>query len=148
MTQPLQAELDSALRTVVDEMSAAAAQLITVLDQEREALASADASALNRAGEAKQLLMRQLEQLDAERVHMRTASLQASQESQPAWGDVLTSLMACRDKNLRNGALVSQRLTQVRRALSVLTGNADADHTYGHSGELKAGYRSVPLAEV
>lgn len=148
MTQPLQAELDSALRTVVDEMSAAATQLISVLDEEREALNSADASALNRAGEAKQLLMRQLEQLDAERLHMRTASLPASQETQPAWGNVLNSLLACRDKNLRNGALVSQRLTQVRRALSALTGNPDANSTYSHSGELKAGYRSVPLAEV
>lgn len=149
MNPPLQAELDGALRAVVDEMSAAVAQLIAVLDEERAALDRADAQALNRAGEAKHMLMRQLEQLDAERLHMSAASPHRSPEMQSAWGDVLKSLLACRDKNQRNGVLVSRRLSQVRRALSVLTGNNDAvGNTYSHSGELKAGHRSVPLAEA
>jgi flagella synthesis protein FlgN len=148
MNAPLHAEFDSALRAVVDEMSAATAQLVIVLDEEREALNSADASALNRAGEAKQMLMRRLEQLDAERLHMSAASAHGAQEVQPAWGDLLKTLTTCRDKNQRNGALVGRRLSQVRRALSVLTGSGNDTGIYGHSGELRTGHRSLPLAEA
>jgi flagella synthesis protein FlgN len=148
MNAPLHAELDAALRAIVDEMSAATAQLVIVLDEEREALNSADAGALNRAGEAKQMLMRRLEQLDAERLHMSSASAHGAQEVQPAWGDLLKTLTTCRDKNQRNGALVGRRLTQVRRALSVLTGSGNDTGIYSHSGELRAGHRSLPLAEA
>ena len=148
MNAPLHAELDAALRAIVDEMSAATAQLVIVLDEEREALNSADAGALNRAGEAKQMLMRRLEQLDAERLHMSSASAHGAQEVQPAWGDLLKTLTTCRDKNQRNGALVGRRLTQVRRALSVLTGSGNDTGIYSHSGELRVGHRSLPLAEA
>jgi flagella synthesis protein FlgN len=148
MNAPLQAELDTTLRTVVDEMSAATAQLVIVLDEEREALNSADANALNRAGEAKQMLMRRLEQLDAERLHIVATSAHAAKEVQPAWGDLLKTLTTCRDKNQRNGALVGRRLSQVRRALSVLTGSGNDSGIYSHSGELRSGHRSLPLAEA
>jgi len=148
MIAPLQAELDDALRAIVDDMSAATTQLILVLDEEREALNRADANALNRAGEAKQMLMRRLEQLDAERLHMSSSSAHATQAAQPAWSDLLKTLTTCRDKNQRNGALVGQRLSQVRRALSVLTGNDNESSVYSHSGMLQAGHRSLPLAEA
>ncbi|MBB6240860.1 flagellar protein FlgN [Rhodanobacter sp. MP1X3] len=148
MIAPLQAELDDALRAIVDDMSAATTQLILVLDEEREALNRADANALNRAGEAKQMLMRRLEQLDAERLHMSSSSAHATQAVQPAWSALLKTLTTCRDKNQRNGALVGQRLSQVRRALSVLTGNGNESSVYSHSGTLQAGHRSLPLAEA
>ena len=148
MIAPLQAELDDALRAIVDDMSAATTQLILVLDEEREALNRADANALNRAGEAKQMLMRRLEQLDAERLHMSATSAHAAQAIQPAWSVLLKALTDCRDKNQRNGALVGQRLSQVRRALSVLTGNDNESSVYSHSGMLQAGHRSLPLAEA
>ena len=148
MNAPLQAELDTTLRAVVDEMSAATAQLVIVLDEEREALNSADAVALNRSGEAKQMLMRRLEQLDAERLHIVATSAHAAQEVQPAWSDLLKTLTTCRDKNQRNGALVGRRLSQVRRALSVLTCSGNDSGIYSHNGELRAGHRSLPLAEA
>jgi hypothetical protein len=85
MSPNLQAELGAALRTVLDEMSATTAQLITVLDEEREALNSADAKALNRSGEAKQMLMRRLEQLDVERLHLSSTSAEAAQQMEPTW---------------------------------------------------------------
>ena len=148
MSPNLQAELGAALRTVLDEMSATTAQLITVLDEEREALSCADAKALNRAGEAKQMLMRRLEQLDVERLHMCSASTEASQQAEPAWRELLKSLATCRDKNQRNGALVGQRLTQVRRALSVLTGSDGQTGTYSPSGAFQGIHHSVPLAQA
>ena len=80
MSSNLQAEMGAALRTVLDEMGATTAQLITVLDEEREALNCADAKALNRAGEAKQMLMRRLEQLDVERLHLSNTSSEAAQQ--------------------------------------------------------------------
>jgi flagellar biosynthesis protein FlgN len=148
MSPNLQAELGAALRTVLDEMSATTAQLIAVLDEEREALVCADAKALNRAGEAKQMLMRRLEQLDVERLHLSSTSTEAAHQMDGAWQDLLKSLAACRDKNLRNGALVGQRLTQVRRALSVLTGTDAQVGTYSQNGAVQGTHRSIPLAQA
>jgi len=148
MSPNLQAELGAALRAVLDEMSATTAQLIHVLDEEREALNSADARALNRAGEAKQMLMRRLEQLDVERLHLCSNSPEAAQQVDTQWRELLRSLAVCRDKNQRNGALVGQRLAQVRKALAVLTGNDAQSGTYGQSGALLDTHRSVQLAQA
>ncbi len=144
----MQAELGAALRSVLDDMSATTAQLIHVLDEEREALNSADAKALNRAGEAKQMLMRRLEQLDVERLHLCSTSAEAAQQVDTQWRALLKSLTQCRDKNQRNGALVSQRLAQVRKALAVLTGNDTQSGTYGQNGALQDTHRSVQLAQA
>jgi flagellar biosynthesis protein FlgN len=148
MSPNLQAELGAALRTVLDEMSATATQLINILDEEREALEAADAKALNRSGEAKQMLLRRLEQLDVERLHLSNTSSEAAQQTDSIWRDLLKLLAVCRDKNQRNGALVNQRLTQVRRALSVLTGSDSQIGTYGQNGAVHSTHRSVPLAQV
>jgi flagella synthesis protein FlgN len=148
MQANLQAELGAALRAVLDEMSATTAQLITVLDEEREALNVADAKGLNRAGEAKQMLMRRLEQLDVERLHLCSTSSEAAQQVETQWQELLKSLTVCRDKNQRNGALVGQRLTQVRRALAVLTGSDAQTGTYGQNGALQDTHRSVQLAQA
>ncbi|WP_333679400.1 flagellar protein FlgN [Dyella sp.] len=148
MSPNLQAELGAALRAVLDEMSATTSQLITVLDEEREALNVADANALNRSGEAKQMLMRRLEQLDVERLHLCSTSTEAAQQVETQWQELLKSLTVCRDKNQRNGALVGQRLAQVRRALAVLTGSETQTGTYGQNGALQDTHRSVQLAQA
>ncbi|GLQ93836.1 flagella synthesis protein FlgN [Dyella acidisoli] len=148
MSPNLQAELGAALRTVLDEMSATTAQLIHVLDEEREALNVADAKALNRSGEAKQMLMRRLEQLDVERLHLCSTSPEAAQQVDTQWRELLKSLTVCRDRNQRNGALVGQRLAQVRKALAVLTGNDAQTGTYGQNGSLQDTHRSVQLAQA
>jgi flagellar biosynthesis protein FlgN len=149
MSANLQAEFGAALRTVLDEMGATTTQLISILDEERVALESADAKALNHTGEAKQMLLRRLEQLDVERLHLSNSSSEATQQNDSIWRDLLKSLATCRDKNMRNGALVNQRLIQVRRALSVLTGNdSQKAGTYGQNGAVYGAHRSVPLAQV
>jgi flagella synthesis protein FlgN len=148
MNAPLQAELGDTLRTVIDEMTCSTQQLILALDEERLALSTADAEALNRAGETKQMLMRRLEQLDAERQQLAAASPHAAQEVQSSWSQLLASLTVCRDNNLRNGTLVGQRLNMVRRALAILTGQDNDSGTYGRSGTVTTRHRSVPLAEA
>ncbi len=147
MTQPLQAELDGALAAVIEELRESTAQFAACLGEEREALLNADAEALNRAGETKQALMRRLEQLDAERLQLCAAAPQAARDLQPAWSEVLHTLETCRKLNQRNGNLVGQRLVQVRRALTVLTGSDDTG-LYGRSGELQNARRSVSLAQA
>jgi flagella synthesis protein FlgN len=95
------------------------------------------------------MLMRRLEQLDAERLHLSQAGAEAAQQVEPQWRELLKSLAVCRDKNQHNGALVGQRLTQVRRALAVLTsGNETQTSTYGQNGSLKETHRSVQLAQA
>ena len=148
MNAQAQAELNDALHNVVADMHSATAQLITTLEEEREALLNADVSGLNCAGEAKQLLMRRLEHLDEERLHLSSASPKSAASVQPSWNELLKSLTACKNKNYQNGTLVGQRLQQVRRALAVLTSNNSDGGTYNHSGTLRGEHRSIPLAEA
>ncbi len=148
MDRPLHAEMESALGAVVADMRLATGQLAEALEAERSALAEADAAALDLAGERKQQLMQQLEQLDAERVQLSHASPVAASQLEPVWQQVLGTLHTCRDLNQRNGILVNQRLGQVRKALAVLTGQSGEAGSYGPSGELHPALRSQNLAQA
>lgn len=146
MKTSLQHELNDALASVLDDMQQVADQLLAVLEAERSALDQASPESLDQAGTTKQAVMQKLEQLDAERLQLcgeqpaRQAALQAE------WARVVASLGRCHVLNQRNGSAVSQRLTQVRQALAILTGHAGESAIYGRSGELRASLRSQVLA--
>ena len=147
MSRALHQEMESALGAVVEDMRLATTQLEAVLESERDALASADVTALDHIGERKQQLMQQPEQLDVERLQLsQNAPLASTVE--PVWQQVVRTLQSCRDLNQRNGLLVGQRLGQVRRALSVLTGRSGDAGVYGPSGELHPALQSHRLAQV
>ena len=148
MRRPLHAELESALGAVVEDMRQASGQLADILEAERAALAAADPAGLDRAGERKQQLMQQLEQLDAERVQLSQVDPSAAYQLDSVWQQVLGTLRACRDINQRNGILVNQRLGQVRKALAVLAGQSGEAGAYGPSGELHPALRSHNLAQA
>jgi flagella synthesis protein FlgN len=148
MTPALQAELNAALAAVVADMQATVASLQQVLAGEREALHQADPAALNRAGDAKQSLLRRLEQLDAERLQLLREAGTPDAMRQTCWEQVLQMLQACQRDNQRNGGIISQRMRQVRKALSVLTGSHDEVGTYGPAGQLRHGHRSLSLAQT
>lgn len=149
MSQPLHHELATALDAVVEDLHAAATALGQALAAEREALVAADAAALDRAGAQKQALMLQLEQLDAERLQLLQLEPAATARVEPRWRQVLDMLRGCHELNQRNGSLVSQRLTQVRQALAVLTGQGgEARSVYGPGGELHTALRSHHLASA
>lgn len=148
MNRHVQSELDAALAAVVEDIRRAAEELARVLETEREALSSADATALDRIGAHKQRLMQQLEQYDAERVQLSQALPAAAAALATRWQDVLQTLANCRQLNQRNGTLVAQRLEQVRRALAVLTGQPGDAELYGPSGELRVRVRSQQLAQA
>ncbi|WP_049622648.1 flagella synthesis protein FlgN [Frateuria defendens] len=144
-----QAELDAALGAVVEDMRLATDELAAVLEEERVALAGADAEAIDRTGAHKQRLMERLEQYDAERVQLAANAPDAAGQLAPAWQRILRRLADCRDLNQRNGLLVGLRLAQVRRALAVLAGHdGEAAGTYGPGGELRTRTRSQRLAEA
>ena len=148
MSKPLHHELETALVAVVEDLHRSATELSATLAAEREALVGADATALDRVGARKQALMQQLEQLDAERVQMlKLAPAAAPLEAR--WREVLELIRVCQELNQRNGSLVSQRLSQVREALAVLTGQGgNAKGVYGPGGELRTALRSHHLASA
>lgn len=148
MNAPLHAELERALSDVLDEMRTAVDELASVLTMEQDALRAADTESLNHAGNRKQALMLQLEQLDAERLQLAAATPDASATLEPTWRDVLEALRTCRELNLRNGSLVGQRLGSVRRALAVLTGRPSDDGIYGRAGALQPHPHSQLLVEA
>lgn len=149
MGKLLHHELEAALAAVVEDLGRSVTELAATLADEREALIAADALALDRAGERKQALMRQLEQLDAERVQMLKLEPAAAARVEARWREVLEELKRCHELNQRNGSLVSQRLTQVREALAVLAGQGgDAKGLYGPAGEVRTALRSHHLASA
>jgi flagella synthesis protein FlgN len=146
MRQPLQHELNDALASVLDEMQLRADELQSTLEAERAALDRADAEALDAAGNRKQALMQQLEQLDAERQLLQRQQPVGEAVRESRWAQVLQVLRHCHALNQRNGSLVNQRLAQLRQALAILTGHAGESELYGSSGELHGSLRSKSLA--
>lgn len=148
MSRQLQGELDNALKAVVDDMQRAVDELAQVLEAERTALGAGDSEGLNRAGARKQALMFQLEQLDAERLQLGRESPAEATRLEPDWVRVVQSLRDSQRLNQRIGDEVNQRLRQVRRALSILTGHAGESGLYGPAGDLHVNLRSRALAEA
>ncbi|MCX7513117.1 flagella synthesis protein FlgN [Frateuria sp. STR12] len=149
MSKLLHHELETALAAVVEDLHRSVTELAATLAAEREALVGADAVALDREGARKQALMQQMEQLDAERVQMLKLEPAAAAQVEPRWREVLELLRGCHEMNQRNGHLVGQRLTQVREALAVLTGQGgDARGVYGPGGEVRTALRSHHLASA
>lgn len=149
MGKQLHHELEAALAAVVEDLGRSVAELAATLADEREALIGADALALDRAGERKQALMQQLEQLDAERMQMLKLEPAVAARVDARWREVLEQLRHCHEMNQRNGSLVSQRLAQVREALAVLTGQGgDARGLYGPAGDVRTALRSHHLASA
>lgn len=146
MKASLQHELNDALASVLSDMQQVADQLLTVLEAERAALDNASVEALDQASTQKQVLMQQLEQLDAERQLLcrEQPVRQAALDSE--WQHVTQSLRQCHTLNQRNGRAVNQRLSQVRQALAILTGHTGDSELYGRSGELHGSLRSQVLA--
>lgn len=148
MSRPLQDELDSALTAVLADMQQTVDQLAQTLEAERAALGAASGEALDQAGARKQALMLHLEQLDAERLQLSRELPPAAIRLEPVWTRIVQSLRTCQQLNQRNGNTVNQRLSQVRQALSILTGHAGESELYSRTGELRASPRSQALSRA
>lgn len=157
----LSAELTHTLALVVDEIAGTAARLLAELESERDALLAGDDAALDAAGAAKDAHVRQLEMLEAERVHLAAqitgggfglAAMQAGLARDPAtlarWRDTLELLARCRELNRQNGAVVDVKLRQVRQALHLLTGESPEPGLYGPRGDSAATRSPHTLAKA
>ena len=147
MNTGLRQEMVDAYDAALGDMGQAASRLTAALAAERDALERADADALQLAGQDKQAQLERLEQLDAERQQLARAIAATTPAQRAAWDAVMTALADCQRANQANGQLVGQRLRQVRQALAVLTGGAEAG-VYGPGGTLRIDHRSLSLAEA
>ena len=148
MNRQLQSELSGALKAVIGDMQVAVDDLMLALEAEQVALSQSDCDALNKAGTSKQVLMLQLEQLDSERLQLSRESPAMAARLDAEWSAVVESLRKAQQMNLRNGDEVNQRLRQVRKALTVVTGHTGESGLYGRAGELQLNLRSRSLAEA
>lgn len=147
MIPSLPAELEAALRAVIAEMRGGVDILHEILLDERAALDSGDAIALDKASHAKQARLELIENLDSERRQLADAA-GGDDASRDGWKEFVTALALCQQLNEINGRIVGQRMVQVRQALSLLTGGASDGELYGPGGRARASLRSSTLAQA
>lgn len=148
MTGSPPSELHGALQAVSEDMQQALGGLALALEAELAAVRALDSAALDSAGAQKQALLKHLEELDTERRQLLRAAPDARSERDPAWPGIEQALRTCQQLNQRNGKIVNKHLTQVREALSILTGHAGEGGLYGQDGSVRASLRSHVLAQA
>jgi flagellar biosynthesis protein FlgN len=150
-------------RLLAEEVSVLA-RLATLLDHEHELLLANDADELDNAGEARQTCVGELLRIEDERrslcrmmnVPADAAGLDRlltwcdpSQNLKRRWAACAEHAASCRQRNDRNGALVSARLKKVEGLLDVLTGRANQPKVYGRQGAFEMSPRAARvLAKV
>jgi flagellar biosynthesis/type III secretory pathway chaperone len=126
---------------VLNEQIRCAEAMLRTLGRENDALVAGDVEALYSAGADKTRLVESLEALETERRNLGAGVDGDTQgRGSPEWQSLLDLISACKDWNLRNGALVKARSDQVQIALQALRGSEPG--FYDPSGH-KASERSV-----
>jgi flagellar biosynthesis/type III secretory pathway chaperone len=138
-------------------------QLHSLLEEERQVIASADLKRLQRTTELRQERVAALARTDEQRRAL--CRLHGQPADAPGLGKVLkwcdpqgtllpllreTHELArkCRDSNERNGALVAAHLKRVDQRLRALRGRADRAATYGPRGDLTGAHGGRALGAV
>jgi flagellar biosynthesis protein FlgN len=150
-------------RLLAEEVNALA-RLATLLDREHEILLANDVEELDNAGEARQACVGELVRIDDERrslcrlmnVPADAAGLDRlltwcdpSHNLKRRWASCAERAESCRQRNDRNGALVSARLKRVEGLLDVVTGRANQPKVYGRQGAFEMSPRAARvLAKV
>jgi flagellar biosynthesis protein FlgN len=124
-------------------------QLETLLDEELEYLNRDDIEALSNAGQARQSCMGELIRIEDERRSLcrmsgRSGDKQGLEELlnwcdpsgslKALWQDYAARALRCRERNDRNGIMVTARLKRIEDMLNVITGRTQAPATYGKQG--------------
>lgn len=143
----LETELAVAWHTLTAEAGAAVAELRRALEQERRALETSDVALLDASTQAKLAALHRIEALDTERQQLQ----QTDRRHLPAqaWRAIGAELGACKRFNATNGAIVDQRISDVRHALAILRGTGDATpELYGAAGTLAALHHQQDFART
>ena len=151
------------LRSVLENESRCARELIDLIERERTALSSRDAGALEAAIAGKQARLEQLEARSRERdALVRAAGFATDRSGVEAciagcdgdgtlaalWGEFIEHVSECRKANQVNGGVVELSRRQVRRALGILRGQAPDTELYNTEGRSVAGGNTRPLAKA
>jgi flagellar biosynthesis/type III secretory pathway chaperone len=146
------------LERLVTEETAALKRLQMLLDTEHEYLVVNDLEELDRAGDARQVCIGELLRIEDERKSLcRMMNLPTdptgidrllnwcdrSNALKRRWAECTALATECRNRNDRNGALVSARLKRVEGLLNVLTGRANQPKVYGKQGGYESSGRSA-----
>lgn len=138
-------------------------RLFNALQDERGALASDNASALDSAVGRKKIHLAELEKLEQRRRALLAAckqkeDLQSMQRFvvendrnralQALWSRTLELLAACRKANQTNGAVIASQRRNTTEALGVLRNEPQEPETYGASGKTETTGQYRALAEV
>lgn len=133
---------------IIREASECADRLLSILEDERDALASSDVVRIDGSGQNKNICIAQLEDLERERLDMcrllaiPNADFEAFLERHddggntlPLWQQFLGKLILCREANAVNGQVARFRKRHVERALHILRGSEEHEHgLYGPKG--------------
>jgi flagella synthesis protein FlgN len=152
------------LEKLLAEEVSALGRLTTLLDREHELLLANEPEELENAAEARQACIAELVRIEDERrslcrmmnVPADAAGLDRlltwcdpSQELKHRWALCSEHAASCRQRNDRNGALVSARLKKVEGLLDLLTGRANQPKVYGRQGAFESSPRAARvLAKV
>lgn len=146
------------LDKLLAEEIAALGQLEDLLDREHALLVDNNIDELEKAGDLRQACVATLIRIEDERrglcqmmnvpadLHGLERLLgwcDPSRELQRRWAACAERAAGCRDRNDRNGALVSARLKRVEGMLDTITGRANQPKTYARQGGYAAAGRNT-----
>lgn len=151
------------LGRLLDAQKEAAAGLLALLTDERDALKRGDSEGLEQIAGGKAQQIQRLQELEAEQRRLLDG-LALSEDPASAldraldWCDpggelrrkhveTMQTVIECKRDNQRNGVMVRHRLGYLRRALQVLRSAHAETMTYGPDGETEGDGQSRLLAE-
>lgn len=135
-----------ALASSIQSATDCVSRLITLLEQEREALSLGDTDALDRCGKEKADCVVDLETLDRQRALLcRELALDSAdiddflllnetRSAKNMWQTFVARLEQCKEANAVNGAFTRIRRGHVEKALHILRGAPQALALYGPDG--------------
>lgn len=151
------------LTRLLDASEGATRALLATLEEERDALARRDRTAIEALAERKQAQSRELDGLGR---HMRQALSGLGIHHQgagavehglealglaglaTAWLDFRARVSRCRDLNLANGRVIAISQRSAERLLDILQGTDSRTHLYGPQGRRRSTGQSGYLAKA
>ena len=118
-------------------------RLLTVLDEEFEALKSQNLEQFERLQPEKLELLKAFASLDFSKAGALLAN-------SPDWEEFQQTILECRDRHRRNGILIQRKLDAIRAALKTLQGadSSSSVEIYDRLGRLATGRRKGGYTEA
>lgn len=128
--------MNQALLTLLQQQRESSAQLLSVLEQESQAVLDGDLEQLEQVSQAKEACCQAISRMEDNWPHAmrgdgaRQWLRQQGEVMLHTWDDLISCLSRCRRQNDANGLLIAQRQQWVAEQLSPVS-----THTYGAAGQ-------------